>query len=138
MATLTQWLNQTFTHVTLCNEYVGKNGSVIKIPEINIDLTSGLFSTDSREEYEELCMKYAPVGTIRDKITDEWYMDKLLRARNELTKRALTETNTRLAKKYMDILERRDRTRWQKETKELKATATDSEGKTINVTFTTM
>jgi len=136
--TLTAWLNQTFTHVTLCNEYVGKNGSVIKIPEINIDLTSGLFSTDSRDEYEELCMKYAPVGTVRDKITDEWYMDKLLRARNELTKRALTETNTRLAKKYMDILAVRDKSRWQKETKELKATATDSEGKSINVTFSMM
>lgn len=132
--TLTQWLNQTFTHVTLSDSYVGKNNSVVKIPEINIDLTAGLFSTDSMEEYEELCMKYAPVGTIRDHITEDWYRDKLLRGRNILTKRALTESNTRLAKKYLDILAVRDKSRWQKEGKEKSVTVTDT-NKNINIEF---
>jgi len=113
-------------------------GAVIKIPEINIDLTSGLFSTDNLEEFEDLAFHLAPVGTIRDKINEDYYQDKLLKARNMLTKQVLTTKNSRLAKQYLDILERRDRKRWQKDTKELKATATDSEGKTINVTFSVM
>ena len=153
MATLTQWLNDTWKHLTFDDEIVGKNGSgmnvsgknvsgmnvsVIKIPEINIELTSGLFSTDDLEEFNDLAFHLSPVGTIKDKINEDYYNDKLLRARNILTKQILTTKNSKLAKQYMEILERRDRKRWQKDTKELKATATDSEGKAINVTFTTI
>lgn len=136
--TLTGWLNETWKHLTLSDEMANSKGAVIKIPEINIDLTSGLFSTDNLEEFEDLAFHLAPVGTIRDKINEDYYQDKLLKARNMLTKQVLTTKNSRLAKQYLDILERRDKKRWQKDTKELKATATDSEGKTINVTFTTM
>lgn len=136
--TLTGWLNETWKHLTLSDEMANPKGAVIKIPEINIDLTSGLFSTDNLEEFEDLAFHLAPVGTIRDKINEDYYQDKLLKARNMLTKQVLTTKNSRLAKQYLDILERRDKKRWQKEGKELKATATDSEGKTINVTFTTM
>ena len=135
MATLTQWLNDTWKHLTFDDEMVGKNGSVIKIPEINIELTSGLFSTDNLEEFNDLAFHLSPVGTIKDKINEDYYNDKLLRARNILTKQILTTKNSKLAKQYMEILERRDKKRWQKDTKELKATATDSEGKSINVTF---
>ena len=136
--TLTGWLNETWKHLTLSDEMANSKGAVIKIPEINIDLTSGLFSTDNLEEFEDLAFHLAPVGTIRDKINEDYYQDKLLKARNILTKQVLTTKNSRLAKQYLDILERRDRKRWQKDTKELKATATDSEGKTINVTFSVM
>ncbi len=136
--TLTGWLNETWKHLTLSDEMTNSKGAVIKIPEINIDLTSGLFSTDNLEEFEDLAFHLAPVGTIRDKINEDYYQDKLLKARNMLTKQVLTTKNSRLAKQYLDILERRDRKRWQKDTKELKATATDSEGKTINVTFSVM
>ena len=133
--TLTGWLNETWKHLTLSDEMANSKGAVIKIPEINIDLTSGLFSTDNLEEFEDLAFHLAPVGTIRDKINEDYYQDKLLKARNMLTKQVLTTKNSRLAKQYLDILERRDKKRWQKDTKELKATATDSEGKSINVTF---
>lgn len=136
--TLTGWLNETWKHLTLSDEMTNSKGAVIKIPEINIDLTSGLFSTDNLEEFEDLAFHLAPVGTIRDKINEDYYQDKLLKARNMLTKQVLTTKNSRLAKQYLDILERRDKKRWQKDTKELKATATDSEGKTINVTFSVM
>lgn len=136
--TLTGWLNETWKHLTLSDEMANSKGAVIKIPEINIDLTSGLFSTDNLEEFEDLAFHLAPVGTIRDKINEDYYQDKLLKARNMLTKQVLTTKNSRLAKQYLDILERRDKKRWQKDTKELKATATDSEGKTINVTFSVM
>lgn len=133
--TLTKWLNETWKHLTLSPEMVNSKGAMIRIPEVNLDLTSGLFSTDSLEEFEDLAFHLSPVGTVRDKINEDYYNDKLLRARNILTKQILTTKNSRLAKQLMEVLERRDRVRWQKEAKELKATATDAEGKSINVTF---
>lgn len=133
MATLTQWLNETWKHLTLSNETVNAKGAVIKIPEINIELTSGLFSTDSLQEFEDLAFHLSPVGTVRDHINEDYYNDKLLRARNILTKQILTTKNSRLAKQFMEVLERRDRVRWQKEARELKASATDSEGKKIDI-----
>ena len=113
MATLTLWLNDTWKHLTFDDEMVGKNGSVIKIPEINIELTSGLFSTDDLEEFNDLAFHLSPVGTIKDKINEDYYNDKLLRARNILTKQILTTKSSKLAKQYMEILERRDKKRWQ-------------------------
>lgn len=134
MATLTQWLNDTWKHLTFDDEMIGKNGSVIKIPEINIELTSGLFSTDDLEEFNDLAFHLSPVGTIKDKINEDYYNDKLLRARNILTKQILTTKNSKLAKQYMEILERRDKKRWQKETKEKSVTVTDP-NKNINIEF---
>ena len=133
MATLTQWLNETWKHLTFSNETVNAKGAVVKIPEINLELTSGLFSTDSLKEFEDLAFHLSPVGTVRDKINEDYYNDKLLRARNILTKQILTTKNSRLAKQLMEVLERRDKVRWQKEARELKASATDSEGKKIDI-----
>lgn len=131
--TLTQWLNDTWKHLTFDDEMVGKNGSVIKIPEINIELTSGLFSTDDLEEFNDLAFHLSPVGTIKDKINEDYYNDKLLRARNILTKQILTTKNSKLAKQYMEILSKRDKKRWGTDVKEFKATATDSEGKKVEI-----
>lgn len=131
--TLTRWLYDTWHHVTVSDEIVGKNGSTITVPQIDIDLTAGLFSTDSLQEFQDLAFHLAPVGTIKDNINEDYYQDKLLRARNMLTKLVLQQKNSRLAKQYMEILSRRDRKRWAAESKELKATATDSEGKTIEI-----
>lgn len=134
MATLTGWLNETWKHLTFDDKMIGKNGAVIKIPEINLELTSGLFSTDSLKEFEDLAFHLSPVGTIRDKINEDYYNDKLLRARNILTKQILTTKNSRLAKQFMEVLERRDRVRWQKEAKEKSVTVTDA-SKNINIEF---
>lgn len=131
--TLTQWLNETWKHLTLSTEMVNPKGSIIRIPEVNLDLTSALFSTDSLKEFEDLAFHLSPVGTVRDKINEDYYNDKLLRARNILTKQILTTKNSRLAKQLMEVLERRDKVRWQKEARELKASATDSEGKKIDI-----
>lgn len=131
--TLTNWLNETWKHLTFSSETVNAKGAVIKIPDINLELTSGLFSTDSLQEFEDLAFHLAPVGTVRDHINEDYYNDKLLRARNILTKQILTTKNSRLAKQFMEVLERRDKKRWQKDGKELKATATDSEGKKIDI-----
>ena len=132
--TLTQWLNETWKHLTLSSEMVNAKGAMIRIPEVNLDLTSGLFSTDNLQEFEDLAFHLSPVGTIRDHINEDYYQDKLLRARNMLTKQILMTKNSRLAKQYLDILERRDRKRWQKESsKEVKASATDAEGKKIDI-----
>lgn len=132
--TLTQWLNDTWKHLTLSPEMVNSKGAMIRIPEVNLDLTSGLFSTDNLQEFEDLAFHLSPVGTVRDHINEDYYQDKLLKARNMLTKQILTTKNSRLAKQYLDILERRDRKRWQKESsKEVKASATDSEGKRIDI-----
>ena len=132
--TLTQWLNETWKHLTLSSEMVNAKGAMIRIPEVNLDLTSGLFSTDNLQEFEDLAFHLSPVGTIRDHINEDYYQDKLLRARNMLTKQILMTKNSRLAKQYLDILERRDKKRWQKESsKEVKASATDAEGKKIDI-----
>ena len=132
--TLTQWLNETWKHLTLSSEMVNAKGAMIRIPEVNLDLTSGLFSTDNLQEFEDLAFHLSPVGTIRDHINEDYYQDKLLRARNMLTKQILMTKNSRLAKQYLEILERRDKKRWQKESsKEVKASATDSEGKKIDI-----
>lgn len=132
--TLTQWLNDTWKHLTLSPEMVNAKGAMIRIPEVNLDLTSGLFSTDNLEEFEDLAFHLSPVGTIRDHINEDYYQDKLLRARNMLTKQILMTKNSRLAKQYLEILERRDKKRWKKESsKEVKASATDAEGKKIDI-----
>lgn len=132
--TLTQWLNETWKHLTLSSEMVNAKGAMIRIPEVNLDLTSGLFSTDNIQEFEDLAFHLSPVGTIRDHINEDYYQDKLLRARNMLTKQILMTKNSRLAKQYLEILERRDKKRWQKESsKEVKASATDAEGKKIDI-----
>ena len=70
MATLTQWLNDTWKHLTFDDEMVGKNGSVIKIPEINIELTSGLFSTDDLEEFKEIKVVTPGVDTLKQQLDE--------------------------------------------------------------------
>ena len=44
---LTDWLKQNFTHITL-NTVINNKGTILNVPEINVDLTVGLISTDSK------------------------------------------------------------------------------------------
>lgn len=125
---LTDWLKQNFTHITL-NTVINNKGTILNVPEINVDLTVGLISTDSKESFAKLCFHYAPVGTIIDEIDDEWYETKLLAVRNMLTKKLLTDPR---AKSYIDILERRDKARWAKDTKQ---TSIKAESNGINLEF---
>lgn len=129
------WVEETFKHVTLC-DYMqsSKNpASTIKIPEINIDLTIGLISTEDIKEFRDLCFSYAPVGTIRDDLDKEWYELKMLRVRQLLSKMLISEKSKALADKYLKVLSKRDKKRWGDDPRELKAIATDAEGKKIEI-----
>lgn len=129
--TLTSWLEQNFTHVTLDTVIHGKNNSTIVVPEHNVDLTIGLISTSTKQEFAKLAFNFVPVGTIIDSIDDEWYESKVLLVRNMLTKALMTDKR---ARHYLDILERRDKTHWGKESK-LTAAVSDKEGKTVSLSY---
>lgn len=127
---ITDWLKQNFTHITL-NTVINNKGTILNVPEINVDLTVGLISTDNKESFAKLCFHYAPVGTIIDEIDSEWYESKVLAVRNMLTKKLLNDPR---CKQYLDILERRDKERWSKDTKQTQVKATTNEG--ISLEFT--
>ncbi len=129
--TLTLWLEQNFTHVTLDTVIHGKNNSTIIVPEHNVDLTIGLISTSSKQEFAKLAFNFVPVGTIIDSIDDEWYESKVLLVRNMLTKALLTDKR---ARHYLEILARRDKIHWGKESK-MTAAVSDKDGKTVSLSY---
>ena len=134
---LSDWVYETFTHVTMCTERVDpKNTSVVRIPEICRDLTVGLISTDSAEEFRDLCMSFAPVGTIKNDLDLEWYNMRMLRVRQMLSKMLLDEKNRSIAQKYLEVLERRDRSHWRKDTgKSVEMSQDNGNGTVTNITF---
>lgn len=123
--TVQEWLDNNFKHITLVRQI-----GTLTVPEINIDLTVGLISTASKEEFEKLLFNYIPVGTIIEPIDPQWYEVKLLAVRNYLTKRLLID---KTARHYLDILERRDKERWSKETKQLKVE--QNKDNNLSITF---
>lgn len=127
--TINEWLNQNFKHITLYDT-IAKDNIILKVPEINSELTVGLISTNNKEEFAKLVFNYLPLGTIIEPIDSDWYECKLLAVRNMLTKRLLTDNK---ARHFLDILERRDKERWSKEGKQLKVEA--KEDKSLNITF---
>lgn len=133
--TLTDWLEQNFTHVTLDQVVHGKNGSSLIVPEHNVDLTIGLISTSSKQEFAKLAFNFVPVGTIIDSIDDEWYESKVLLVRNMLTKALLTDKR---ARHYLDILERRDSGHWADQSKKSLKVENSTDTKSLNITFSTL
>lgn len=127
--TINEWLNQNFKHITLYDT-IAKDNIILKVPEINSELTVGLISTNNKEEFAKLVFNYLPLGTIIEPIDSDWYECKLLAVRNMLTKRLLTDSK---ARHFLDILERRDKERWSKEGKQFKVEA--KEDKSLNITF---
>ena len=107
------WLKQNFTHITLDGYIKGANGSVITCPSHNIDLTFGLISTNNKEEFAKLAFTYVPLGTIIEPLEDEWYETKILQVRNLLTRKYINDPR---AKHLLEVLERRDKAHWQKDT----------------------
>lgn len=125
---LSEWLEHNFKHVTF-EEYIG----TLKVPKINIELTYGLLSTETKEEFKKLVFHLAPVGIIVDDISDEFYEGKILLVRNMLTKMLMEEPNHKLADRFLNILERRDKTHWSKDQKQLKVE--QKEDKNLSITF---
>ena len=123
-----EWLKKNFTHVTF-DEYVGN----LKVPKVNVDLTYGLISTENKEEFSKLVFHLMPSGTIVDDIPDEFYEGKILLLRNMLTKMLMEEPNHKMADRYLNILERRDKNHWGKDQKQLKVE--QKEDKNLSITF---
>ncbi len=131
---LSEWCEQNFTHVTF-DEYIGN----LKVPKVNVELTYGLLSTEDKKEFQKLVFHLAPTGVIVDTISDEFYEGKILLLRNKLTKMLMEEPNHKLADRFLNILERRDKNHWAKDKKvtEIKAESTDANNSSpFNITFT--
>lgn len=126
--TRSEWLEQNFKHVTF-DENVGN----LRVPKVNVDLTYGLISTENKEEFSKLVFHLMPAGTVVDEIPDEFYEGKLLLLRNMLTKMLMEEMNHKMADRYLQILERRDKSHWSKESKQLKVE--QKEDKNLSITF---
>lgn len=113
---------------------MNKNGTILTVPEINIKFTVGILTTNSKEEFEKLCFHLAPVGIIIEPLDDDYYEGQLLLARNYLNVRAIT--NDRETKRLLEILERRDKEHWQKESKSTTVDVNKNEtNDEIRVTF---
>lgn len=134
MCKLSEWLSDNFKHVTF-DEYIGN----LKVPKVNIDLTYGLLSTEDKDEFQKLVFHLAPAGVIVDTISDDFYEGKILLLRNKLTRMLMEEPNHKLADRFLNILERRDKVHWSKDKKvtEIKAESTDTNNSSpFNITFT--
>ena len=125
---ISEWISKNFTHVTF-EDTIG----TLKVPKVNIDLTYGLLSTENKEEFQKLVFHLAPVGIIVDDIPTEFYEGKMLLLRNMLTKMVMEEPNHKMAERFLNVLERRDRSHWGKDGKQLKIE--QKEDNRINLTF---
>jgi hypothetical protein len=105
------------------------NGSIITVPQLNVDLTIGIISTNNKEEFAKLAFHYAPVGTIIEPLDDDWYETRVLLVRNLLTEKLLKDQR---AKHYLDILSRRDKEHWQ-DTSKQKEVKVESKSQDINI-----
>lgn len=112
MNTIQDWLKQNYTHVTL-DGYINNGTTTLKVPNHNVDLTFGLISTNNKDEFAKLAFTYVPLGTIIEPLEDDWYETKILQVRNLLTRKYINDPR---AKHLLEVLERRDKAHWQKDT----------------------
>lgn len=125
--TLSGWLRLNFKHVTLTS-VITQGGKRLAVPQVNIELTIALLSTDNVADWAKTAFHWAPAGTIVDKVPQDFYEEKVLLLRQLLTKMLVLDPDNRMARRYMDILERRDADRWavKKAATTIKATAAES------------
>lgn len=135
---LDKWVKNNFTRIQIFNKVELKNGMQVS-NKLNRDLTLGLLSTDNVAEWRDLCFLYAPVGTIKTDISEDYYADRLLLLRNELTKLLFDTDNRTLAEKYIKILEKRDKNHWADQNKTVASVGTSvtasTKDQTLNITF---
>ena len=129
--TLQDYLDKNFNHITLDNLIKNSNGSIITVPQVNVDLTIGLISTNNKEEFAKLAFHYAPAGTIIEPLDNDWYETRLLLVRNLLTEKLLKDQR---ARHYLEILSRRDKDHWQ-DTSKQKEVKFESKSQDINITI---
>lgn len=128
---LSDWLKQTFTHISLEKQLV-KNGQTLVIPDICIELTYGLLSTNDLEEFSKLVFHLAPTGIVVDKIDPDYYEGKILLLRNYLTKHMMEDKSF---VKYLNVLERRDAKHWLKDTGKSATATINKDTNEVIVTF---
>lgn len=126
--TRNEWITNNFKHVTF-DETIGN----LHVPKINVELTYGLLSTENYDEFQKLVFHLMPAGTVVDDIDPEFYEGKILLLRNMLTRMLMEEPNNKMAERYLNVLERRDKAHWGKEQKQLKVE--QKEDKTLDITF---
>ena len=135
---LDKWVKNNFTRIQIFNNVELKNGMQVS-NKLNRDLTLGLLSTDNVVEFRDLCFLYAPVGTIKTDISEEYYNERVLLLRNELTKLLFDTDNRTLAEKYLKILEKRDKNHWADPNKTVASVGTSvtasTKDQTLNITF---
>lgn len=142
MESLNKWVQEKFKHIELSMEpstkTILKNGAPLKIThqpdKIEVELSLGLLSTDNLEDWSRIVFHLAPVGIIVDRIDENFYKDMLLLLRNELTKLLLDSRTKVNAEKFINILERRDRERWNNNNK--KETTVSVKDNDVHLTFT--
>lgn len=134
---LTEWLKKKFTRIVVLNEPIEKTndkGMIIRVqPDQTCrELTMGLLSTNNKEEWKKVAIHLAPIGIVIDEIPDEYYNEKIILLRNELTKLLFDAKNSRVVENYLKILSLRDREHWaeQKNTTKIEAKSND-----LNITF---
>lgn len=123
--TLSSWLEKNYTHVTLTTN-IASGGKRLIVPQLNVELTIALVSTDCIGDWSKVARHWAPVGTIIDKVPMDYYVEKKLLLQQLLTKELLLDDTNRTYKKFLEVLERRDAERWaaKKQGIAVKATAT--------------
>lgn len=123
--------------------YITKNGTTLTRDVKRLRKCSiGLISASNAEDWYNICRLNCEVGTIIEPFDEKWvslYNDMLLLVKNTLTATLIDERNCKSAKTLLDILERRSKAEWAKDTKvtEIKAESTDANNSSpFNITFT--
>lgn len=103
---------------------ISKNGATIKRDCKRLKACSiGLISTNSAEEWYNICRLNCEPGTIIEPFDERWnalYNDNLSLVKLKLTQSLLEERFSKSAKTLLDILERRSKAEWSRETKQFK------------------
>lgn len=128
--TLSGWLELNFTHVTL-DRNITDGSKRLVVPQFQVELTIALLSTDNVADWARVAFHWAPSGTIIDKVPVKYWEEKVLLLRQLLTKKLLLDPDDRLARRYLQILERRDSDRWaeKKKAMSIKASAVSDDAK---------
>lgn len=115
-----------------------KNNTTIKRNTKRLRLCSiGLISSKNSKEWYNVCRLNSEPGTIIEEYTEEWellYNDMLTLAKLQLTQSLLTERFSKSAKVFIEILERRMKDEWSKDSK--KQTEVKAQSGNVNFEFT--
>lgn len=137
--TLLNWTKNVFKDgVELFEDerQIVKNGTTLKRDCKRLKACSiGLISTNSPEEWYNICRLNCEPGTIIEPFNEQWnslYNDNLALVKLKLTQSLLEERFSKSAKTFIDILERRSKAEWSKDAKQ---TLVKAESNGINLEF---